>query len=42
VRARVVRLVSLIEDKSEVRSDPSTAMKDQADIAVLVDIAKDD
>jgi hypothetical protein len=42
VRARVVGLVSLIEDKSEVRSDPSTATKDQADIAVLVDVVRDD
>ncbi len=42
VRARVVGLASLIEDKSEVRSDPSTTAKDQADRAVLDDVKKDD
>jgi Aminoglycoside-2''-adenylyltransferase len=35
VRARVVRLDSLISDKSEDRSDPVTAMKDRADLDVL-------
>jgi hypothetical protein len=40
VRARVVTLTSLLSDKSEVRSDPSTRAKDQADVAVLVRVAK--
>jgi hypothetical protein len=40
VRARVVSLPSLLSDKSEVRSDPSTRAKDQADVAVLVRVAK--
>jgi hypothetical protein len=40
VRARVVGLSSLLSDKSEVRSDPSTRAKDQADVAVLVGVAK--
>jgi hypothetical protein len=40
VRARVVSLSSLVSDKSEVRSDPSTRAKDQADVAVLVRVPK--
>lgn len=35
VRARVVSLSSLLSDKLEVRNDPSTRAKDQADVAVL-------
>jgi hypothetical protein len=35
IRAHVVRLDSLISDKSEDRSDPVSAMKDRADVAVL-------
>jgi hypothetical protein len=35
IRAHVVRLDSLISDKSEDRSDPVTAMKDRADLDVL-------
>ena len=35
VRAHVVRLDSLIADKSEDRSDPVSAMKDHADLGVL-------
>jgi hypothetical protein len=41
VRARVVELPSLIADKSEDRTDPETARKDAADIAVLGRIQKD-
>jgi hypothetical protein len=38
VRARVVSLDSLISDKSEVRADPVTTMKDGADVAVLTSL----
>jgi hypothetical protein len=40
VSARVVSLSSLLSDKSEVRSDPSTRAKDQADEAVLVRVVQ--
>ena len=35
-----VSLSSLLSDKSEVRSDPSTRAKDQADAAVLVRVVQ--
>jgi hypothetical protein len=35
VRAHVVRLGSLISDKSEDRSDPMSAIKDHTDLVVL-------
>ena len=38
VRAHVVSLSSLLSDKLEVRSDPSTRAKDQADVAVLLSV----
>jgi hypothetical protein len=40
VRAHVVRLDSLISDKSEDRSDPVTAMKDRADLDVLKSLGR--
>jgi hypothetical protein len=40
VRARVVSLSSLLSDKSEERSDPSTRAKDRADVAVLARVAR--
>jgi Uncharacterised nucleotidyltransferase len=40
VRARVVSPDSLLSDKLEVRSDPSTRAKDQADVAVLVRLVR--
>ncbi|HEY3843555.1 MAG TPA: hypothetical protein VGL48_09930 [Acidimicrobiales bacterium] len=42
VRARVVGLSSLVADKSEVHPDPSAARKDQADIAVLIGLTRDE
>jgi hypothetical protein len=36
VRAHVVSLPSLLSDKLEVRSDPSTRAKDRADVEVLL------
>lgn len=35
VRSRVVGLASLVEDKSAPRTDPTTAAKDRADVALL-------
>jgi Aminoglycoside-2''-adenylyltransferase len=40
VRARVVSLSSLLSDKLEVRSDPSTRAKDQADVAALLRVQR--
>jgi len=40
VRAHVVSLSSLLSDKMEVRSDPSTRAKDQADVEVLVRVVQ--
>jgi hypothetical protein len=43
VSAHVVTLSSLIEDKSEPHGDdPSSAMKDQADVAVLIQLQPDE
>jgi hypothetical protein len=41
VRAHVVSLASLLSDKSEIRSDPSTRAKDQADVAVLIRVQQE-
>jgi hypothetical protein len=38
VRARVVGLTSLIEDKSGPRNDPAVIAKDRADVAVLTSL----
>jgi Aminoglycoside-2''-adenylyltransferase len=40
VRARVVGLASLIEDKSGERSTPAATVKDQADVATLTSLAE--
>ncbi len=43
VTAHIVTLSSLIEDKSEPHGDdPSTTMKDQADVAVLIHLQSDE
>jgi hypothetical protein len=38
VRARVVGLASLIEDKSGPRHDPAVLAKDRADVALLTSL----
>jgi Aminoglycoside-2''-adenylyltransferase len=40
VHARVVSLVSLIEDKSGVRDDPAATAKDRADVALLTSLSQ--
>lgn len=40
VRARVVGLAALIEDKSGPRSTPAATVKDQADVATLTSLAQ--
>lgn len=43
VSAHIVALSSLIEDKSEPHGDdPTTAMRDQADVAVLIHLQSDE
>jgi hypothetical protein len=42
VRARVVGLASLIEDKSGLRHDPAAAAKDSADVALLTRLPASD